>query len=233
MAILKKINSYFTKGELALWLVSEMVIIASNLIMENGGYLSLIASMIGVTALIFNAKGNPAGPGLMVVFCLIYGYISLGFKYYGEMLTYVGMSMPMSIISLITWLKNPYSSHKAEVAVNRNMSKKEWVFIAILTTMVTIAFYVILKFFNTANLIPSTISVITSFAAVYLSFRRSPYFALGYALNDIVLIVLWTLAAFKDISYLSVVVCFVAFLANDTYSFINWQRMSKRQSLGK
>lgn len=233
MAILKKINSYFTKGELVLWLASEMVIIVSNLVMRNGGYLSLIASMIGVTALIFNAKGNPVGPGLMVVFCLIYGYISLGFKYYGEMLTYVGMSMPMSVISLITWLKNPYNSHKAEVAVNRNMSKKEWVFIACLTTIVTIAFYFILKFFNTANLIPSTISVITSFAAVYLLFRRSPYFALGYALNDIVLIVLWIFAAFEDISYLSVVVCFVAFLANDTYSFINWKKMSKRQSSGK
>ena len=65
--------------------------------------------------------------------------------------------------------------------------------------------------------------------AVYLTFRRSPYFALAYAANDIVLIVLWILASISDIRYVSVVVCFVAFLFNDVYSFIRWQRMKKRQ----
>lgn len=34
--------------------------------------------------------------------------------------------------------------------------------------------------FNTTNLIPSTISVTTSFLAVYLTFRRSPYFAISF-----------------------------------------------------
>lgn len=50
--------------------------------------------------------------------------------------------------------------------------------------------YFILRAFNTANIIPGTISVTTSFVAVYLTFRRSPYFALAYAANDVVLIVL-------------------------------------------
>ena len=65
--------------------------------------------------------------------------------------------------------------------------------------------------------------------AVYLTFRRSPYFALAYAMNDIVLIVLWVLASVLDIRYISVVVCFVAFLFNDIYGFISWHRMKKRQ----
>ena len=51
---------------------------------------------------------------------------------------------------------------------------------------VTAGFYFILKFFNTANIVPSTISVKKSFLAVYLTFRRSPYFSLAYAANDIV-----------------------------------------------
>ena len=100
----------------------------------------------------------------------------------------------------------------------------------IVTVAVTVGFYFILKAFDTKNIIPSTISVTTSFIAVYLTFRRSPFYALGYAANDIVLIVLWTLATMEDLSYLSVVVCFVAFLANDVYGFINWRRMEKRQA---
>lgn len=69
----------------------------------------------------------------------------------------------------------------------------------------------------------------TSFLAVYLTFRRSPYFALAYAANDVVLIILWTLAAREDISYLSVIICFVLFLVNDLYGYVSWKRMEKRQ----
>jgi nicotinamide mononucleotide transporter PnuC len=138
------------------------------------------------------------------------------------------MSMPIAIIALISWLKNPYKGNKSEVAVN-NISKKETVLMTILATIVTIIFYYILKYFNTANLIPSTLSITTSFLASYLTFRRSPYYALFYAANDIVLIVLWVLASITDISYLSVVICFIVFLVNDLYGFINWKRMEKRQ----
>ena len=95
--------------------------------------------------------------------------------------------------------------------------------------MVTVLFYYILEYFDTANLIPSTLSVTTSFLAVYLTFRRCPYFALAYAANDIILIALWILVSIVDVRYLSVVVCFGAFLANDIYGFISWQRMKHRQ----
>jgi nicotinamide riboside transporter PnuC len=103
----------------------------------------------------------------------------------------------------------------------------------VLTLGVTILFYFILDAFGTANLLVSTFSITTSFLAVYLTFRRSPYFALAYATNDVVLIILWILASLQTIKYLSVVVCFIAFLFNDIYGFISWQRMKKRQSLGQ
>ena len=82
-----------------------------------------------------------------------------------------------------------------------------------------------------ANILPSTLSVTTSFLAVYLTFRRNPFYAIAYAANDIVLIILWTLASLTDTRYISVVVCFAVFLFNDIYSFFCWQRMKKRQSV--
>lgn len=190
--------------------------------------MTLCASLIGVTSLIFNAKGNPFGQLLMVVFSFLYGIISYTFTYYGEMITYLGMTMPMAIFALISWLRNPYNGNRSEVKVN-SIGRKETLYMWIGTLIITILFYFILEYFNTANIIPSTISVTTSFLAVYLSFRRSPYFALAYASNDIVLIVLWALASIHDIRYISVVVCFAAFLVNDIYGFINWQRMKLRQ----
>ncbi len=190
--------------------------------------MTLCASMIGVTSLIFNAKGNPFGQFLMVIFSLLYGIISYTFAYYGEMVTYLGMTMPMAILALISWLKNPYNGNKAEVKVNE-ISTRENVCMWIGTLVVTLLFYFILAYFDTANIIPSTLSVTTSFLAVYLTFRRSPYFAVAYASNDIVLIVLWILASMSDVRYISVVVCFAAFFVNDIYGFLSWRKMKIRQ----
>lgn len=229
----RKINwNYFSKGEYALWFGSVLATVCAFFLFDRENPASLLASVLGATSLIFNAKGNPFGQVLMILFSLLYGAISFTFAYYGEMLTYLGMSMPMAVFSLITWLKHPYHGKKAEVEVNR-ISRKELCFLCVLVILVTGIFYFILKALHTANLIPSTVSVTTSFFAVYLTMRRSPYYALGYAANDVVLIVLWLAASIHDISYLSVAICFVAFLLNDVYGFINWRRMEKRQKQGR
>ena len=225
---MRKLINYFTKFEIGLWLSSVVIIIVNFFIFKDKDYLTLAASLIGATFLILNAKGNPLGQFLTIVFSILYGFISYRFAYYGEMITYLCMSMPMALIALIAWLKNPYKGKKSQVKIN-SISPKEALLLAFVTLIVSIVFYFILEYFNTANLIPSTISVTTSFFAAYLTFRRSPYFALAYAMNDLVLIVLWILASITDISYLSVVICFIVFFVNDMYGFFSWRKMEKAQ----
>ena len=225
---IKKLINYFSPFEWSLWLSSLFIITLFFCIFDKENHLTLISSYVGVTSLIFAAKGNPTGPALMIIFSVLYGIISYSFSYYGEMITYLGMTAPMSVTALVAWLRNPYGKSKSEVKVN-TITKKEAVFATVLTFLVTIFFYFILKAFNTANLIPSTVSVTTSFLAVYLTWRRSPYYALAYAANDVILIILWILATFENVSYLSVAVCFAVFLVNDLYGFISWQKMRKRQ----
>ena len=165
----------------------------------------------------------------MVIFSIFYGVVSFGFKYYGEMITYLGMTAPMAIISLISWLTHPFKGKKIEVEINK-LGKKEVAFSFVLTGVITLVFYFILKMLNTTNLLISALSVATSFIAAYLTFRRSPYFALAYAANDVVLIVMWIMATATDISYLSVIICFVIFLINDLYGFISWLKRRRVQS---
>lgn len=225
---LKKIINYFSKTELLLWGSGAFFIVASFFFFKNDSILTLVASLVGVTSLIFNAKGNPFGQFLMIVFSLLYGIISYSFAYYGEMLTYLGMTAPMALFALVSWLMHPYEGNKAQVEIN-SLKLKEIAFMLAFSAVVTFAFYFVLKYFNTANLALSTVSVTTSFVAVYLTFRRSPYFAFGYALNDIVLIGLWTLASLENSVYISVVICFITFFINDIYGFLNWKKMKKHQ----
>ena len=228
---LKRAAKYFTPFELLLWAGSVTVIAVFYGVFDGEHPMNLAASLIGATStsLIFAAKGNPFAQLLLIVFSVLYGIISWTYAYYGEMITYLGMSAPIAVLALISWLRHPFAGKHSEVRVN-HVSMKEHVLLWVLTAAVTAAFYFILKALNTANLIPSTVSVATSFLAAYLTFRRSTLYAVAYAANDIVLIVLWVMATLDDIGYISVVVCFAIFLANDLYGFFNWTRMRRRQS---
>ena len=223
---IKEFWNYFTLVEKLIWSISVFLIVSSFLIFGQGSVLTLIASLIGVTSLIFLAKGNAAGHVLMIIFCLLYGAISFGFRYYGEMMTYLGMSLPMCLSALISWVRHPYEKNQVEI---HRVRRKEVLGALVLTACVTFVFYYILLWTKTANLIPSTVSIATSFFAASMMLCRSPYFSLAYAANDVILIVLWVLASLQDVSYLSVVVCFAAFLMNDIYAFISWRRMERAQ----
>ena len=133
----------------------------------------------------------------------------------------------MAVVAMIAWIKNPYKD--TGVVKISKLTKKSFLLVMGASVIVTVIFYYILEYFNTANIVFSTLSITTSFIAVALTYLRSPYYAIGYALNDVVLIVLWTLASLKDTSYIPMVVCFVMFLFNDLYGFYNWRKMKKAQ----
>ncbi len=216
-----------TPFQLALWLTSMAVVTGTYLLFQSGDWLSLTASLIGVTALIYMAKGHAMGQVLTIVFAVFYGAISWFFRYYGEMITYLLMSAPMAGLALYTWLTNPFED-SAEVTVRR-LTGRQWLLLTLLSAVVTAAFYFILQALGNAALLVSTLSVTTSFFAASLTAMRSPYYAIGYALNDLVLIVLWVIAAMTDISSVPMVACFVMFFVNDLYAFVSWRQMEKRQ----
>ena len=219
----KQLNTF----ERILWAVSLVVVTASFLLAPQKDYLSLAASLIGVTALIFVAKGLVLGQMLTVIFSVFYGIISVVFGYYGEAITYLLMTTPMAMAAIISWIRHPFKdSDEVEVA---KLNKSTKIILAALTVVVTVAFYFILGALGNKNLIVSTLSVTTSFVAASLTYLRSPYYAIGYSLNDIVLIALWLMAAISQPKYIPMIFCFVMFLANDLYGFVYWRRMEKRQ----
>lgn len=117
--------------------------------------------------MVFAAKGNVWAQILMIIFSILYGIISWRFHYLGEMITYLGMTMPMAIWSTITWLKNPAKNGK-EVAIQK-LRLKHIVWLMLFGTITTIVFYYILAVLNTPNIVFSTISITTSFLAATLT----------------------------------------------------------------
>ena len=226
----KFLISYFNKVEIALWAISVLSILISFLIFDRNNYLNLIGSIIGVTSLIFYAKANPLAQVFMLIFSIIYAYISYTFRYWGEISIFLFMTIPSLIVSFIAWIKNPFNGKRSEVKVG-DINKKDVIVMIILTIVVTVVFYFILKFLNTNNLAFSTFSIATSFMASYLTLKRSDYFALAFIFNDVILIILWGLASFKSTAYICTEITFISFLFNDLYGFINWAKIKKYQKL--
>lgn len=228
MNAIKKFFKSLTPFEIILWSGSLVTVVFAFVLTRNTGYIQLAASLVGACMLMLNAKGNVWGQVLSVVFSAFYGTVSWFAQYYGEMITYLGMTAPIAVASILSWLRHPSKTNKSEVEVNK-LRAREYPIILAVSAAVTVAFYFILRAFHTAQLLFSTLSVLTSFLAVCFAMRRSPLFAVAYALNDVVLIVLWSLAAAHDPAAITMIVCFSVFLVNDIYGFINWLRMKKRQ----
>lgn len=215
--------------ERVLWAISLMMVSASFLLGGGGDTLTLAASLIGVTALIFVARGHVLGQMLTLAFSVMYALISLKQRYYGEMITYMGMTAPIAALSIITWLRHPSQPGSSEVKAAR-LTVRQHALMWTLAVLVTGVFHVLLAWLGNASLAASTISVTTSFLASWLMMMRSPAYALAYAANDLVLIVLWIIASRADASQTPMVVCFLMFFLNDMYGFVNWRRMLRRQT---
>ena len=81
-----------------MWICSLVVIVMANILPGDFDLLTLIASCIGVTSIVLAAKGNVWSQILMIIFSILYGIISWQFRYWVEMITYLGMTMPMAIL---------------------------------------------------------------------------------------------------------------------------------------
>jgi nicotinamide mononucleotide transporter PnuC len=225
---MKKLFSSLTLFERILLLFSLIVITAAFIIFDGKDYISFIASLIGAVSLIFCAKGHPIGQILIIIFSILYGLVALRVKYYGELATYVLMTLPMAVYALIEWIRHPYDEETREVEVKK-IDRRDVLTLLISAAFVSVAFYFILGFFATPHLPLATVSVLTSFSAVFLSAKRSPLYAVAYAMNDIVLIALWSLSLKESMGNVSVLVCFSIFLIHDIYGFISWRKRGEEQ----
>ena len=225
MNLIKSVKN-LTKTEKLIWILSMLTVFISSLLSPEADLLSSVTSLIGAGALIFVCKGDAIGQLLSIIFSVLYTFVAFRFRYWGEMITYFTMALPAATWALFEWLKNPYTEREVKVA---HMPPKGWILLSAATLFITLIMWRVLAFFDTPNLAISTLSIATSFFAAMLIVLRSPYYALFYSFNDIVLITLWVLASIEDPRNIPMIVCFVIFLANDTYGFINWRRMESRQ----
>jgi nicotinamide mononucleotide transporter PnuC len=228
-AMFKKFITYFNKIEWSLLICGLLCVTIGFVVTPEKNIFSYLSSVAGITCVIINSKGNVWGQVVAITFGVLYGICAYQQHYYGEMLIYFCLMIPIHIFSIVSWLRHKFNGKKHEVEVN-NLKPLEYVLVFVGAAVVTVAFYFLLRALNTDNLIISTISLTTSITAAYFMLRRCEFFSICFVFNDIILIVLWSLKLFSEgFSLLPSVLAFVIFLFCDTYCYLSWRTMKKRQ----
>lgn len=226
--IVKTIKS-FSLGEILLLagsLIAEAVLFA---FLPEKNWLSFSASLLGILTIIFMAKGNVLGHCLSIGFSVLYSMVSFREGYYGEMIAYLGINIPICLVAIILWIRNPSASGNNEVKIKKTGWKDLFIVLGLATPVAAAAFF-LLYFLGTSNLVLNAASLYSCIIADLLTWRRSKYYAVAFCVNDAIIIAMWTIASLSNFSNIVMVGCFVIFLVNDLYGFIDWQRREKIQT---
>lgn len=226
-----KILRDWTKFEKILLFASVLLVALVGIIFKSE-LLTTICSIVGIITALLLAKGKNLGQifGLLIVG--LYSIVSFKNKYYGEVIIYLCIMLPMYIIGIISWLKHQ-SKETNSVEVNV-IKTKEWVIVSIASIIAFIGIYFLLKTFDTSLLFISSLSVIDSLFAIYLGIRRSKYSFYFYVVNDLILIALWGIPVIGgSLILLPMVFNPTINLINDIYGIYNWKKLEEIQEENK
>lgn len=225
MAILKNWAAF----EKYLLSISLTIIIILT-ILTKSDWLVTICSISGVIMTLLLAKGKVSGQIIGIATITLYTILALFQKYYGEIIIYIGIMLPLRIVGIILWLK--HQNKKDDAITIRKLDKKEWIWTLFLLVITTFGFYFLLKAFNINQLIISTISAATGvFASYFLAIRNKHGFTF-FIINDLIRFVLWIIPSIKgNWSLLPIAITCLIYFVNDSYGLYNWQKIEKEQEV--
>ena len=224
---MKKLFKDWSVFEIILLITSPLIVLSVGIIFKSD-VLTITTSIVGIICALLLAKGLLLGQFFGIAIVILYSIVSFKNGFYGEMLIYLVIMLPMYIWGIVEWLKHKNGETKS-VEIN-SIKWKEWLIVAICSVVVFVGFYYLLKALNTKELIVSTLSVVDNIFAVYLLARRSKYGFVSYIVNDLILIVLWGIPIIQgNLLLLAMLINPIVNLINDTYGVVNWTKIQRKQ----
>ena len=189
--------------------------------------LHTICSILIIISTLLVAKGKNLGNIVGIIATIIYSIVSYINRFYGEVIICLVLIIPFYTAGIISWAK--HKNEETNTVKIDKISKKEWLLILIVGIITFIAIYYLLKYFNTNELLVSTISVINSLFATYLQVRRSKYCFCFYILNDFTLLILWGIPVILgNLLVLPMIFEPIVNLINDLYGFQSWNKLENK-----
>ncbi len=219
---MKKQISDWTKKEKNFLLIGLILIFTTGIIFKSD-LLTISASFCGFLCALTQAKGKIISQFIGLIEVFLYSMVSYRSHYYGEVITYMVILLPLYIAGIYSWMT--HQDKESKKVIKNEISKKESIILFITNIFLFIMIYQLLKYFHTSQLIISTLSLIVSLTATYLIVRRSKYGFLFYIINDIILIILWGIPVIKgELILIPLIIDVILLFINDTYGWKKWNK---------
>lgn len=199
-------------------------------IVFKSSYLVILNSVFGIATCFFAAKGMLIANFTGIIQIFMYIAMCVFNKYYGEIIVCCTISIPVYVLSAITWFRNRNKENNV-VKITKTVGWKEWVIVLSVVAVISVGLHFLLQVFNTANLLVSTISVGITALAGYLLMRRSEYNFIAFLANNTICFILWINIVLQgDISYITTCTNYVLYFSMNLFGIFNWLRLKKQQN---
>ena len=215
-------------GEIVFLCLTTLASILTFALVKNRNWLAFSCSIVGIVSMFFFSKGFVIAPILGVIYDAFYIAVAATQRFWGEVIIFAGIMLPVELASIFNWFKNKNKDNPALVTSNK-ISKKEWFILGSVIIASTVGLFFVLQALGTNQLVINTLSLAANGAGVYLMFRRNKYYSLAYCIDDLVSIVLWSMAvATAGVQFLPSLVCMISFALIDFYGFVVWTKKDKQ-----
>ena len=210
-----------------IWLGTFVLINIIIAVISKDSLLGFTASVTGIICVVLVAKGKVSNYFFGVINVLLYGYLSLSAKYYGEAMLNLIYFLPMQFIGLWIWLKNKTTIDEVSEVKAEKMTLKD---IVIWSSLSIIGILIYGYWLNSlGNTLPyaDSFTTVLSVLAMILMVKRYIEQWVVWILIDIVSIYMWL---FIKSDY-NITIMWIAYLINAFYGLYNWIVLYKKKEV--
>lgn len=220
---------YFIKSEIQGWklleicwlLFATMVILGLSIYWKDNA-VGIVSALTGVWCVIFTGKGKRSSFIFGAINTLLYAYISLQAKYYGEVMLNMVYYMPMNFVGWYMWTKH-LNQESGEVKKTRLSMKKSFVVYAF-TGFGIVGYSLILKLIGGNLPFVDSMSTVVSITAQILSVRRLAEQWVLWIFVDVVTVIMWGINFANSGENIATLAMWCVYLVNAIIMYIKWNK---------
>lgn len=208
-----------------LFVASAIIVVILITIITENSWFACLCGILGLLTIFFQAKGKVIGQFIGILDSLCYGIFSYTFRFFGEFVVYTLILVPIYIYGVFSWLFHQKDTH----VTHNNLSKKEWIIISILAIVFCVLFYFVMSYAKCDALVINVLSMTSLTLANYLLARRNFMGFVFLIMNDLILILLWSLTVFQCHDVFVMLICAIIYLINDIFGVISWLKIKNQE----
>lgn len=191
--------------------------------------LGTVAAVLNIICVVLSAKGSRWNFLFGVVFVILYAWICLSTKHYGNAAVYGLVFLPMNIIGYFQWVKQGTVEGSEQVCAKTLTKRQALVWSVCSFAFIAASVLVLKRIGGSESLTDGVLTVICVVAQLLMTFAYAEQWWLWILVN-VVTVVMWVQSALAGTPHAAIMAINYLFtLVNSVNGLLVWRRLSARK----